>query len=172
MAEKKQTIDAVQIARKYKYTDLHLAAENDDIEALKQALKANPDDINRTTLDCGNTPLMLAAEYNHVVAVELLIEAGANALLTNDYNQTAYNIGRKNENAWMDTLLRQAMQRQKEDKQRGITREEIIALLAFKQAAEEYCHRTNNMSIFRFIEKHATHLQPQIASRFEQQRNK
>lgn len=61
---------------------LHVAIESDDIECIKLLLIQRFIRINQQNY-LGNTPLILACKNNNVVAVEWLLEGGADQYITN-----------------------------------------------------------------------------------------
>ncbi len=147
------------------YTALHQAAEQGCIHKLTELLNANGKDLNRQSSD-GYTPLMLAAQENHIEAVELLLkQPQIDTLIENDFRQNAYSIGRKNNNKNLNQLLYNAMVKQRE-KACGITEQEIIALLAFKAAAEEFLPSKTMQRIKQVAEQNI----PKIAQKFTERK--
>ena len=68
-------------------TDLHAAGVTDDLEAIRQHIKAGTD-LNILESSRASTPLITAAVMDKTDAAKLLIDAGASLDLQNYYGST------------------------------------------------------------------------------------
>ena len=76
-----------ELVREYKTnTPLGLAISKGDVAAVKKFLEYG---VSVHELSNGMTPLMIAARYNHVEIIKLLLDKGANAKVKNDKGITA-----------------------------------------------------------------------------------
>ncbi|MEO5686085.1 MAG: ankyrin repeat domain-containing protein [Burkholderiaceae bacterium] len=85
-------------------TPLHVAAGNDDVDALRKLL-ANPATRVDVTDAQGRTPLLLAVAAQHVAAVRLLLAAGADPDHADSTGATPRSVARSGVNAEIATLL-------------------------------------------------------------------
>src|SRR5688572_10473022 len=80
--------------KRQKLPTLFQAAKDGDLEAVTQLIK---DGIDVNTLDdlLLESPLMMAAKFNHIEIVEILLMAGAELEISSLYNYTALMIAAK-----------------------------------------------------------------------------
>ena len=83
-----------RIRDEYGNSPLHMAAANNQTEVIKFVLSIIPEELLKDFLDArntegGNTALHWAALNGHRESVEILVEAGADAMITNAAGRTA-----------------------------------------------------------------------------------
>lgn len=81
----------------FKYSALHSAVRLNQISNIKNILKQNKTDINRSD-NFGDTPLIDAVRYNYTDIAKVLICNGANVNITDTYNLRPIDNAIKNNN--------------------------------------------------------------------------
>lgn len=86
------------------------AARSGDLDAVNAYIAANPNDVNYANEHSGNTALILAAGFGHVVVVRALLAAGADVAKKNQAGIDALGFARQRRQAEVVNLLENVSQ--------------------------------------------------------------